>query len=102
MMRGLLVAVLLLSGCMSLEQMNAVQLKALEGTAMCQQFTSLYGKGAVIVNSIDNTKKGATNKGKTYVKCGEAEMTIEHDVGVPVPAGATTTTTTTTVVKPVQ
>lgn len=96
------IALLALTSCANLgyQNMTAEQIKATAGTVTCTQFTGVYGKASNIAINADNTRKGATPKGKTVVSCGDATMTIEAETGVPVPAGATTTTTT--VVKPPQ
>lgn len=96
------VAALLAAGCTGMNlgyrDMSAEQIRATAGTITCSQATNIYGSGSVIALNQDDTRKGATSKGKTTIKCGGAEMTIDAEVGVPVPAGATTTTTT--VVRP--
>lgn len=96
----LLFAVALLAGCQNLgySGMSAEQIKATAGTTTCTQYAGLYGKASAIALNQDDTRRGATSKGKTVITCGDAQMSIEAEVGVPVPPGATTTTTT--VVKP--
>ncbi len=96
-----------LAGCAfsgGVQQMTPEQIKATEGMATCTQATTLYGKGASITANTDNTRKGATSKGKTMITCGDASMTIETDVGVAATPGAITTTTvpasTTTTINP--
>ena len=90
----------LLAGCQNLgySGMSAEQIRATAGTTTCTQYAGLYGKASAIALNQDDTRKGSTSKGKTTITCGDAQMTIEAEVGAPVPAGATTTTTT--VVKP--
>ncbi len=98
----LVLSTVALAGCPSMgyQNMSAEQIKATAGTTSCSTINSMYGKGSMIATNADETRKGATSKGKTVITCGDATMTIEAEVGVPVPPGATTTTTT--VVKPAQ
>jgi hypothetical protein len=79
----LLTACLALAGCPSLgyQTMTPEQIKATAGTASCTQLTSIYGKGSAIAVNVDETRKGATSKGKTAITCGDATMTIETEVG---------------------
>lgn len=97
---ALILSTVALTGCpsMSIKDMSAEQLKATNGMLTCSQLSSMYGKGSSILVNTDDLRKGATSKGKTSITCGDATMTIESEIGVPVPPGATTTTTT--VVKP--
>lgn len=89
-------AAFVLAGCqtMAYKDMTPEQIKATAGTTSCTQYSGLYGKASTIALNQDDTRKGATSKGKTIITCGDASITIEAEVGVPVPAGATTTTTT--------
>jgi predicted small secreted protein len=86
-MKTLLVLILpfILAGCqtvMGYQQMTAEQIKATAGTISCVTIdTLLYGKGSVIAINTDDTKRGATSRWKTSIKCGDAEMTIDAMVG---------------------
>jgi len=97
-----LASTIALAGCPSVgfQNMSPEQIKATAGTIGCSTISSIYGKGSTIAINADDTRKGATSKGKTVISCGDATMTVESEVGVPVPPGSTTTTTT--VVKPTQ
>ncbi len=85
-MKHLLVLVVAgsLAGCLSLgvHDMSAAQIKATNGMVMCGQMVSLYGKGSSITVNADDIRKGATAKGKLSIVCGDAQMTIEHNIGV--------------------
>jgi hypothetical protein len=67
---------------MSVSDMSAAQLRATNGMAMCAQVTSLYGRGSSITVNADDIRKGAVGHGKTSIVCGDATMTIQHDIGV--------------------
>lgn len=62
---------------------NFSDLKLPAGTVGCNQYSGLYGKASAIALNQDDVRKGATAKGKTTISCGDAQMTIETDVGVP-------------------
>ena len=75
---------LTLAGCPSMgyQHMTPEQIKATAGTISCVTLdTLLYGKGSVIAINTDDTKRGATSRWKTAIKCGDAEMTIDATVG---------------------
>lgn len=95
----IVIIILVLAGCQNLgyHNMTPEQIRATEGTTTCTQYSGLYGKASAIALNQDDTRRGATSKGKVVIVCGEAQMSIESEVGVPVPQGATTTTTTTVV-----
>lgn len=83
-MKALILSVFLLTGCqnMGYQNMTPEQIKATAGTISCVTLDAfLYGKGSVIAINTDDTKKGATSKWKTVIKCGDAEMTIDAEVG---------------------
>lgn len=73
---------LLLSGCIGMSEMTASQLRATNGMAMCASVVTLYGRGNSITVNADDLKKYQIGKGKTVISCGDAQMVIEHDVGV--------------------
>lgn len=75
-------AALVLPGCMSISDMSAAQIRATNGVAMCSQVVTMYGKGSSITVNADDIRKGATGSGKTSIVCGDATMTIQHDIGV--------------------
>lgn len=85
----MLVPALFLASCLTLPEQ-----KLGDGQSGCITITSMYGKGSSIVTRADNVGKGASNTGKTVIKCGDAVMEIDT-------ATTTSTTTTTTVTKPV-
>lgn len=78
------VAALLLPGCMSMgfQDMSAAQIRATNGVAGCVTVSTMNGRGSSITVNADDIRRGATAKGKTSIQCGDAQMVIEHDVGV--------------------
>jgi hypothetical protein len=70
------------SGCVSISDMSAAQLRASNGIAQCAQVTSLYGRGSSITVNVDDIRKGATARGRTSIRCGDATMVIDTDIGV--------------------
>jgi hypothetical protein len=92
-----LAVALILAGCaggLGYQGMSPEQIKATNGTSSCTQYKGLYGSASMVSINADDTRKGATSKGRTEITCGDAKMVIDAEVGVPVPAGSTTTTTT--------
>lgn len=87
-MRLLLIAILLpvlvLPGCMSIgvEKMTPEQIRATNGMASCTTLRTMYGAGSSVSLNADDLRKGVTAKGKTTIRCGEAVMEIETDIGV--------------------
>lgn len=77
-----------LGGCLGLgmQNMTPAQIRATNGMTTCTQVLTMYGRGSTISANTDDIRKGATAKGKTAVKCGDAEMVIENDIGVAQPA----------------
>ncbi len=69
-----------LSGCLSVSDMSAQQLKATNGMAMCSTVATAYGRGSSITVNADDIRKGASAKGKTEIRCGDAVMVIEGEV----------------------
>jgi uncharacterized protein YceK len=77
-----------LAGCgsMAYKDMTAEQIKATAGTTSCTQYEGLYGNAATIALNADDTRKGASSRGKMQITCGKASMTIENETSTPVPA----------------
>ena len=82
MRSALAVLLLVLPGCVSISDMSAAQLRATNGIAQCAQVTSLYGRGSSITVNVDDIRKGATARGRTSIRCGDATMVIDTDIGV--------------------
>ena len=82
-MKLLILLLPVLAGCQSMgyQHMTPEQIKATAGTISCTTMSSLYGTGSVIAINTDDTKKGATSRWKTEIRCGEATMTIDATVG---------------------
>lgn len=102
-MKNLLILfmVLFVVGCgtTGISRMSPEQLKALAGTAVCDDGDAIYlgsvVRGGTIIFSMDDVRKGATNQSRTVVTCGkDRTMTIDTNVGVATPPGTVTTTTT--------
>lgn len=68
--------IILMPGCVSFSD-----LKLAAGTVGCNQYSGPYGKASAIALNQDDVRKGATAKGKTTITCGDAQMTIETEVG---------------------
>jgi hypothetical protein len=94
-----IIVLILLAGCQNLgySNMTAEQIRATNGTSTCTSINTIYGKQSMIAINEQDVKKGSTSKGKLSITCGDALMSIESDIGVPVPPGAVTTTTTTVI-----
>lgn len=71
---------LFLAGCAT--GMTPEQLKASSGMSTCTKTTTIYGTVTFATTSADDTRKGATQKGKTVITCGDASMSVETDTGV--------------------
>lgn len=78
---AIVIVILLFTGCMSVSDMTSAQLRATNGMAQCAQATTMYGKGSAITVNADDLRKGVNAKGKTVIVCGDATMSIEHNVG---------------------
>lgn len=80
----------LLSGCLfacaplDMKDMTAAQLKATNGFASCGTATNIYGKVAIITANTDDASRGTNQKGRMAITCGDAMMTIDNNVSVPV------------------
>lgn len=79
-MPRIVLAAFLLTGCLSVQDMTAAQIRATNGMAMCATAATMYGKGSSITVNADDIRKGASAKGKTQITCGDATMVIEHEV----------------------
>jgi hypothetical protein len=89
MIRPLILALsLALTGCgsMAYKDMTAEQIKATAGTTSCTQYEGLYGNAATIALNADDTRKGASSRGKMQITCGKATMVIENETSTPAPA----------------
>lgn len=84
-MRYLLIAMLLLSGCagLNMSDMTAAQIKATNGMASCGHSTNVYGKISIITANTDDVSKGANQKGRMSITCGDATMVIDNSVTLP-------------------
>jgi len=79
------IPLLLLAGCpgsLTLKELSAEQIKALDGLLACSQINSTYGKGSTILANADKLPKG-NSTGKTVITCGDAVMTIDYSSTVP-------------------
>lgn len=80
-MKALLaVTAIALAGCAT--GMSPEQLRASAGMSTCTKTTTIYGTVTFATTSADDTRKGATQKSKTVVTCGDASMAVETDTGV--------------------
>lgn len=82
--------VLALAGCgaMAYKDMTAEQIRATAGTTSCTQYEGIYGNAATIALNQDDTRKGASSRGKMQITCGKATMTIEAEVTSPAPVAS--------------
>lgn len=88
-MKTILIAAccLALTGCgaMAYQNMSAEQIRATSGTTSCTQYEGLYGNASTIALNADDTRKGASSRGKMTITCGKAAMTVENEVTTPAP-----------------
>lgn len=82
--------IIALSGCgaMAYKDMTSEQIKATAGTTSCTQYEGIYGNAATIALNADDTRKGASSRGKMLITCGKATMTIENETTSPPPVMA--------------
>ena len=78
-----LIALLALSGCMSLgvQQMTPQQITATNGMITCTKLATAYGQGISVTINADDVRKGATNKAKITMSP-DCASTVETDIGV--------------------
>ena len=73
----------MLAGCVSsgLKDLTAAQLNALQGMALCEEFTTVYGKSVSRMVSVESIRKGATRTEDIVLGDG-CGMTIKTNTGV--------------------